>query len=86
MLNYKNKIAGLKSKLSALKIEQQYFNEFYKETYNYKLKVRNIKKLKSVQILKLWNECQVFSEQNKNISFLFKLKSILYYGVSDMAF
>ncbi|MDD2396568.1 MAG: DEAD/DEAH box helicase, partial [Tissierellia bacterium] len=86
MLNDKNKIAGLKSKLSALKIEQQYFNEFYKETYNYKLNIRNIKKLRSGQILKLWNECQVFSEQNKNISFIFKLKGILYYGVSDMSF
>ena len=86
MLNDKNRIAGLRSKLSEFKLEKQYFDEFYKETYNHKLNIRNIKKLKSKQILNLWNECQVLSEQHKNIGLLFKLKSILYYGIFDMPF
>lgn len=86
MLNDKNRIAGLRSKLSEFKLEKQYFDEFYKETYNHKLNIRNIKKLKSKQILNLWNECQVLSEQNKSIGLLFKLKSILYYGIFDMPF
>ena len=86
MLNYKNRIASLKAKLSEYKVEKQYFEEYYKETYIEKLKVRNISKLKSTKVLDLWNECQVFSEQNKSISIWFKLKSILFYGIFDMAF
>ena len=86
MFNDKNRVAGLKSKLSEFKIEQQYFNEFYKETYNDMLNIRNIKRIRSIQVLKLWNECQVLCEQHKNISLLFKLKSIFYYGISDMSF
>ncbi len=86
MLNDKNRIASLKRKLSEYKVEKQYFEKFYKETYNEKLKIRNITKLKSTQILNLWNQCQVFSEQNKNISLWVKLKSILYYGIFDLKF
>ncbi|MDW5300718.1 MAG: AAA domain-containing protein [Sedimentibacter sp.] len=85
ILNYKNRIAGLKGKLSQYKVEKQYFEEYYKETCIEKLKVRNITKLKSTKVLDLWNECQVFSEQNKSISLWFKLKSIFYYGIFDMA-
>lgn len=85
MLNDKNRIALLKAKLSEYNVEKKYFEEFFKETYDEKLKIRNIKRLKSIQILDLWNECQAFGDKNKNISLWFKLKCIFYYGVFDKA-
>lgn len=86
MLNDKNRIALLKAKLSEYKLEKKYFEEFFKETYDEKLKIRNIKNIKSSQILNLWNECQAYIDQNKKVSFWFKLKCIFYYGIFDNKF
>jgi superfamily I DNA and/or RNA helicase len=86
MLNDKNKIAYLKARLSEYKVEKQYFDEFFKETYDNKLKVKKLEKLKSIQLLNLWNECQMFSEQNKNISLLFKIKTLFYFGIGNSKF
>lgn len=86
MLNDKNRIALLKAKLSEYRIEKKYFEEFFKETYDEKSKIQTIKDLRSSRILELWNECQVFSDKNKNMSFWFKLKCIFYYKLFDNAF
>ncbi|WP_326909818.1 AAA domain-containing protein [Sedimentibacter sp. MB31-C6] len=86
MLSDKNRIASLKSKLSEYTVEKKYFEDFFKETYDDNIKIRNISKLKSNQILELWNECQMLSEQNKKISLWFKLRCIFFYGIFDMEF
>jgi superfamily I DNA and/or RNA helicase len=86
LLSDKNRIANFKSRLSEFIVEKKYFEEYFKETYNDNLKIRNISNLKSIQILGLWNECQMFNEQNKNMSLWFKLKCIFFYGIFDMNF
>lgn len=86
MLNDKNRTALLKAKLSEYKVEKKYFEEFFKETYEEKVKIRNIKNLKSSQLINLWNECQAFSDKNKDINIWFKLKCIFYYRLFDNAF
>lgn len=86
MLKAQNHLADLKRQLSSNKLEKQYFDEYYRETYNKRLKIRNVKNLKSAQMLNLWIECQQIIEQQKNVSLWFKLKCIFYYGVSNMTF
>lgn len=86
MLNDKNTIAYLKARLSEYKVEKQYFDEFYKETCNNKLQVNNVEKLKSKQLLNLWNECQMFSEQDMKISLWVKIKTIFYFGIRNSKF
>ncbi len=86
MFNDKNTIAYLKARLSEYKVEKQYFDEFYKETCNNKLQVNNFEKLKSKQLLNLWNECQMLSEQDMAISLWFSIKTIFYFGIKNSKF
>lgn len=86
MLNDKNTIAFLKARLSEYKVEKQYFDEFYKETCNNKLQVNNFEKFKSKQLLNLWNECQMLSEQDMAISLWFRIKTIFYFGIKNSKF
>lgn len=86
MLTVQNSIADLKRQLSAIKLEKKYFNEYCKEAYDEKITIRNFEIHNSAQMLKLWIECEAFSERQKSISLWFKLKSIFFYGISDIAF
>lgn len=72
-----------KQELNALNLEFKHYKNYLSETgddsANYKIR-RN---LKSSKVMQLWQECQMFSENNKKLTFLFKIKSFLFYGIAD---
>ncbi|MBS5365037.1 MAG: AAA family ATPase [Clostridium sp.] len=80
------KLAYLRQELSQLVTEQEYFNKYVEEsdvnTDNIKLR----KKLSSRQWMELWQECQLLSEEKKEIGFWFKIKGFFKYGVTDWNF
>lgn len=80
------KLACLRQELSQLVTEQEYFNQYVKEsdvnTENIKFK----KKLSSTYWMVLWQESQLISEEKKAIGFWFKIKAFLRYGVTDWKF
>ncbi len=80
------KLACLRQELSQLVTEQEYFNQYVKEsdvnTENIKFK----KKLSSTYWMVLWQESQLISEEKKAIGFWFKIKAFLRYGVTDCKF
>lgn len=80
MLSANNHISELKAQLSAVKTEKQYFDEYFNDTYDKTIDIKEFLKLKSSQVLRLWIECQLLNEQNKEISFLNKLKYGFKYG------
>jgi len=80
MLYSENRIAELKTQLSAIKTEKQYFDEYYNETYEKAIEIKKLSTLNSSQMLHLWIECQSFSEQNREISFWYKFNCVLNYG------
>lgn len=78
-----NKIAELKHTLSALKLEKEYFDEYFNTTHSEKSIFRRKDKLSLDKILTIWNELQTYIENEKSISFWYKVKSILLYGVAN---
>jgi len=86
MLENKNKISLLKQDLSALETEKQYFDEYFTTTYEDKRIFKTNAKLTSEKVLTLWTQCNLIAEQGKNISFWFKLKTKLFYGVNSFNF
>ncbi len=86
VFNRQERLAKAKSELRALRTEKTYFEEYKKETWSESYNCKFKKKLTSEQILKLWNECQDFSETDRKISWLFKIKSRLIYGISKCRF
>ena len=80
------KLAHLKQELSQLVLELEYFNQYIKEL-NVNIENINFKKnLHSRSWIILWQECQLISENKKSIGFLFKIKSIFKYGITNWSF
>ena len=75
------KIADLKRNLSALKLEKEYFDEYFNSTHSEKSIFRRKDKLSLDKILTIWNELQTYIENEKSVSFWYKIKSILVYGI-----
>lgn len=80
------RLAKAKLELQSLETEQKYFEKYKSET---KPKLLNIKMRKSVSsavIMDLWQSSQIFSDSGRKLSFWFRLKSWLIYGISDWSF
>lgn len=80
------KLASLRQELSQLVTEQEYFNQYVKESDVDTDKIKFKKNLSSKHWMVLWQECQLISEEKKEIGFWFKLKVLLKYGVIDWNF
>ena len=80
------KLACLRQELSQLVTEQEYFNQYVKESDVHTDSIKFKKKLSSKQWMVLWQESQLISEEKTAIGFWFKIKALLKYGVTDWAF
>lgn len=80
------KLAYLRQELSRLVTEQKYFNQYVEETDVDTSSIKIKKKLSSKHWMTLWQECQMISEEKKTISFWFKIKGFLKYGVINIRF
>lgn len=80
------KLACLRQELSQLVTEQEYFNQYVKESDVNTESIRFKKKLSPKHWMVLWQECQLISEEKKEIGFWFKIKAFLKYGVTDWSF
>ncbi len=82
----KEQLAGLRQELSQLVTELDYFKVYVEES-DVDLEHQYFKKkLSSKQWMTLWQECQTISEEKKSISFLFKMRAFIKYGITDWNF
>ena len=77
------KLACLRQELSQLVTEQEYFNQYVKESDVHTDSIKFKKKLSSKQWMVLWQECQLISEEKTAIGFWFKIKALFKYRVTD---
>ena len=79
-------LAVLKEKRYEIEIESKHFDEFKNDTAaDYKaIKIRG--KMTSDRIMRLWQELQDKADAMKELSFFFKIKSILLYGIANWNF
>ena len=80
------RLALAKNELQELRIEQKHFSQYEEETNNNLTQYKLRRKLQSKQLMQLWQECQAFSDTDKKITFFFKIKSCIIYGISDWNF
>lgn len=74
-----NKMAKMKQELSEIRLEHEYFNKYEGKKIDDRIKIRNIKKIKSKTIMRLKVEC----EELKSINYIFKIKSNFIYGIGN---
>lgn len=79
-------IARLKDKKYEIELEAKHFDEYAEETAAYYKAVKIRGRLSSHKIMRLWQELQARSEHTEKLSFFFKLRSILLYGIADWEF
>jgi superfamily I DNA and/or RNA helicase len=80
------RLAWLRQELSQLVTEQEYFNQYIEELGVNTDSLKFKKNLSSKRWMALWQECQLISEEKKTIGFVFKIKALLKYGVTDWSF
>ena len=80
------RLARVRQELSSLLLEIRYFEQYCAETGLECAETVPRRRLKSETIMKLWQECNGFSEHDRAISFWFKIKSAFIYGISNWAF
>ena len=80
------KLACLRQELSQLVTEQEYFNQYVEEADVNTESIKFKKNLSSRHWMVLWQECQLILEEKKTIGFLFKIKALFKYGITDWSF
>ncbi len=80
------KLACLRQELSQLVTEKEYFDQYVEESAVNTDSIKFKKNLSAKQWMLLWQECQLISEEQKTIGFLFKIKAFLRYGITDWNF
>lgn len=78
------RLAVAKQQLQSLQLEKKYFDVYKSESSIEQFKLKLKKNITSKKILNLWNEIQLISETGKKISWFFKLKNIITYGISNL--
>lgn len=80
------RLACAKQELSALETEAHYFNQYYDTSRLPRPSRPPRKRLESVKILRILQECEAFCENEKAISFWHKVKTVLFHGIFDWKF
>jgi len=80
------KLARLRQELSKLITELEYFNKYVEESDVDTESIKFKKNLSSKSWMVLWQECQIISQEKKAIGFLFKIKALFKYGITDWSF
>ena len=79
----KEEIANIKSQISFIEIEYQHFQDYMSDKDLFEV---DLSKLSSKVLLDLLLECEKIFEQNRKIGFIFKIKSIFKYGITNWSF
>lgn len=80
------RLAQARQELDALLLEIKYFQQYCNETSFPYSDIKPRRNLNSKRLMQLWQECYAFTEKDRSISFWFKLKSVLIYGISNWKF
>ncbi len=79
-------LAGLKHQKSQLETEFEYFKRYVDETDVEIDRLKPKKRNSAKKWMRLWQKCEMLSEQNKKIGLWFKIRHFFEYGVTDFSF
>ncbi len=80
------KLACLRQELSQLITELEYFNQYVEESNVNIESIKFKKNLSSRSWMILWQKFQMILEEERKIGFLFKIKALFKYGITDWNF
>ena len=80
------RLAVAKRELQAIRLEQEHFENYYQDQKLAKPRRKPRKSVTSAQVLSLLQNCEAFSEQDRELSFWFKVQAVVLYGVFEWKF
>lgn len=86
MLQAKNRIAELNQELSAIKVEQEYFKNYYRESNEDIKPFRTLFRQSSAKTMALWVDYQLLAKDSGQLTLKHKLKYLVYFGIVNFSF
>lgn len=86
MFDMQERKAELEKELSELELEMRHFEQYGKERKAAIPQISIKKRIKSSDVMELWQQCQDSAEQNRKISFFFKIRAFLQAGIANRHF
>lgn len=86
MLKNKNKLATLTQDIEAIRLEQQYFMQYYNETNEKDIDFRTVRKMKASAVLKLWAQSEQYVKEQKKITAWQKIINFFQFGIYNHDF
>jgi Superfamily I DNA and RNA helicases and helicase subunits len=80
------RLAKAKQELHTLQLEVKYFEQYCAESVSGENMLKVRRGLRSSRLMKLWQECYDFSEKERGVSFWYKFKSVIIFGLSNWKF
>jgi superfamily I DNA and/or RNA helicase len=77
------KLANTRQEMEALELEIRHFMRYCEETALENLKVKTDRSRHSTKLLKIWQECEEYSQHDRKVSLWFKIKNRKILGFSD---
>ncbi|WP_419878155.1 AAA domain-containing protein [Brevibacillus centrosporus] len=84
LLLKKNKLSQLRTEKMELETEIHYFEDYFKETYDSKYRIKRRNTLRSHTFLRLWNEYQLARERNLFLQLWMECKHFFHYGLFNL--
>jgi hypothetical protein len=79
-------LAKRRQEFEALKLEIAHFEKYCLETGLSPVNAKTRKMPRPERLMRMWQECYEFSENDRPVSFWFKVRSVLIHGISDWKF
>ncbi|NLB77482.1 MAG: AAA family ATPase [Clostridiaceae bacterium] len=86
MLEKQNRAAVLKQELAAFLVEKEHFATYFNESNEEIVPYRSLRRHSAATIMKLWLYYQQMAEKENQITWKFKLKNLLRFGIISFSF
>ncbi len=86
MLEQQNRGAVLKQELAAFLVEREHFTAYFNETNEEIVPYRSLRRHKAATIMSLWQDYQQMAENENQVTWKFKLRNLLRYGIVSFSF
>ena len=80
------RLAQIRLELDSLLLEIRYFQQYCSIIDSVCSEIKPRRSLTSQKLMQLWLECYEFSEKERVVSFWYRIKSIIVYGIADWYF
>lgn len=86
MLERKNRLSRLIQKMETVRLEQQYFSQYYNETNEKDINIRSVRKMHASSLLKLWIQSEGYIREQRPVAIWRRILNFFQFGIYNPGF